>query len=379
MKIIKTVSIFIIAAILFYSCGEKDLPDQDFIDFAKNIEQQINYENEIPIVNAFDYNEFEKRVLTGVDMSKNDMDRASEFIRGYTNPAKSILELVTGGANFRFIKFYRKNNEPHVIFRTYLNRGVSLEDWQLGVEDGKIMVYDAFAIVSGINWSDDCRQNLCNYLGLYTEEIINTNQLININYLVSEEDYNTADSLLYWVMPQMQENMYARTIEMRLSSLNRSYEDVQMLADKFTKTFPNEERISTFYLMQSSIRHGLIDETIKHIYTLIDLVGDDPVYYVYQSWVYQEANANQYALQALDSAIQYMPHIIDLYLNKISIYYLDYNYEKCVDILYRMDALFVPEEEDVSFFKTNYPLLNDYKPFNTWVEEKEKTNKKIQS
>lgn len=372
MNAIKITCTLVLCCFLFYSCKEKDLPDQDFIDFAQKVEQQIQYENGSPIANAFDYEEFEKRLLVGLDIPKKEKQRATEFIRNNINPAKTTLEAVRNGAHFHFVKFYRKNNEPHLIFRTYFEGGVSLEDWLLGVKDGKIVIYDAFLIVSGINWSDNCRHKLCNYLELYTDEVTNINELININYHIADGNYATADSLLYWIIPQMQENMYARTMEMHLSSLSKSYENMQALADEFAKTFPDEQRISTFYLLQSSIQHGLPNETIKHIYTLIDWVGDDPIYYLFQSWSFQHANENDNALSVLDSAIRYMPYIFDLYVDKLDIYYFDYNYQECVKLLYQIDTRFVSKEEDASFFKTKYPLLTEYKPFNQWLETKKK-------
>jgi hypothetical protein len=372
----KTVLSWILCTVLFFSCKEKDLSDKEYIDFARNIERQINHENEILLTNAFDYDEFEKRVLAGLDLSRKEKEQASEFIRENMNPAKSLLELVINGADFHFVKFYRKDNKPHLIFRTYFHGGVSIEDWLLEVKDGEIIIYDAFEIISGIYWSDDYRQQLCNHLKLYTEEVININKLIDVNYLVSNDDYTLADSLLYWIMPQMQDNMYARTMELNLSSWNKSYEDMQTLASEFVKTFPDEKRIATFYLMQSSIYHGLADETINHIYTLIDLIGDDPVYYLHQTWAFQHANANQDALQTLDSAIRYMPHVFDLYLNKIDIYYSDCDYQQCVNLLYQVDSMFTSEEGDASFFKTSYPLLNEYKPFRQWLETKEKIKEK---
>jgi len=339
------------------------------------IEKEImNYENENPIIYAFDYEEFEKRVLTGLEISKKDRNRASKFIREHTKPAVSIMESVKNGANFRFVKFYRNGNEPHVIFRTYFNGGVSLEDWTLGVKKGQIRIYDAFAIVSGINWSDDCRQKLCNYLDFITDEVFRINNLIEVNYFISNEEYDTADSLLYWILPQKYDDLYARTMELNLASLNKSYENVQFLAENFEKTFPSQRAIYTFYLMQSSIRHGLADETTTHIHALISLIGDDPIYYVYQSWSYQYANANVYALQMLDSAIRYMPHIFDLYLNKLDIYYSDYDYQSCVNLLYEMDTLFESGGEgDAVFFKLNYPQLIGYEPFIKWIQSKGKT------
>jgi hypothetical protein len=374
MNAVKITYTLVLCCFLFYSCKgkEKDLPDQDFIDFAQKIEQQIHHGNENPIANAFDYEEFERRVFVGLDIPKKEKQRAAEFIRNNINPAKTTLEAVMNGAHFHFVKFYRKNNEPHLIFRTYFEGGVSLEDWLLGVKDGRIVVYDAFLIVSGINWSDNCRHKLCNYLELYTDEVININELINVNYHIAEDNYATADSLLFWIMPQMQENMYARTIEMNLSSLSKSYENMQALANEFAKTFPDEQRISTFYLVQSSIQHGLPNETIKHIYTLIDWVGDDPIYYLFQSWSFRHANANDDALSVLDSAIRYMPYIFDLYVDKLDIYYSDYNYQACVKLLYQIDTCFVSKEEDVSFFKTKYPLLTEYKAFSQWLETRNK-------
>jgi len=355
------------------SCGEKKLSDQNFIDFALNIEEQImNYENDNPIVNAFDYEEFEKRVLVGIDISKKERNRASKFIRENTNPATSILESVANGADFRFIKFYRKDNEPHVVFRTYFNGWISLEDWTLGVKKGQIFIYDAFVIISGIKWSDECRQKLCNYLGIFTDEVLNINKLMEIKYLIASEDYTTADSLLYWIMPQMQNNLYAKTMEMNLYWQSKSYEDVQTLAKGFIKMFPNEKPISAFYLMKSSILHGLADETMKHIYTLIDLIGDDPIYYLYLSEAYQQANATTLALQMLDSAICYMPLSIDLYSRKLDIYYSNYNYQACMDLVYQIDSLCVLEDEDAAFFQTNYPQLNGYAPFNEWLQLRKK-------
>ena len=374
MEKYKLFCLFILFVVGLSSCREKELSDEDFINFARNIEKQMSNENEIPIITAFDYDEFEKRVLAGVDIPKKEKYKVSDFIRENVNPAMSILEMVMNGANFHFVNFYRKNNEPHIVFRTYFNGGVSLEEWVLGVKNGQIFIYDAFVIVSGIHWSDDCRQKLYNYLGIFTEEVMTINQLIEVNYLISNDNYAMADSLLYWIMPQMQNNMYARTIEMNLASLSKPYQNMQMLASEFEKTFPKEQRISVFYLMQSSIRHGLIDETTQHIYKLIDLLGDDPIYYVYQAWSFQQANVVQYALQMLDSAVHYMPYIFDLYLNKMDVYYSDSNYQACVDLLYQIDSLYVSHEEDVEFFQTNYTQLNQYEPFQIWKQSKGKTN-----
>lgn len=367
--------IFALCAIAFTSCKPKDLPDEDFIEFATEVEKQMFSENAITAINAFDYDVFEKRVLHKMNLSSKEREQASNLLQNMENPVAMILDEVKNGADFRFVKFYRENNEPHAIFRIYFNGVVSVEDWTLGVEKGQIRILDAFLVVSGIYWSDNYRQQLYNRLNIFTDEVINTNKLIDANYLISIEEYQKADSILYWLLPQMQDNLYARTLELRLASFTDKYDDMELLAEKFSKSFPNAKRTSSYYLMQNAIQQGIVDETINNIQTLIDIIGDDPIYYLYQAWAFQSANSPKYALESLDSAIHYIPGNIDLYINKMDIYYSDYDFENCVNLLYQIDALFSHSDNDVVFFSENYPLLQEFEPFNEWVESRKKSNK----
>ena len=361
---------FALCSLMLISCKEKDLPDETFINFAKEVEQQMAYGNAASAINAFDYDEIEKRITEGMNLSGKEKEQASSFIRNMENPISITLEKVKNGADFRFLKFYRKDNEPHLVFRTYYNGEVSMEDWTLGVKDGQVRIFDAFLIVSGIYWSDDYRQQLHHHLQIYTDEVINISKLISINHLISEGEYEQADSLLYWLMPQMQDNMYARTMELRFASLMAEYADVQALAEQFDKSFPQAKRTSTYYLMQSTIQQGIVDETIQHIYTLIDSLGDDPIYYLYQAWVFQSSNSPKYALESLDSVIFYIPGNMGLYLNKMDIHYDNYDYENCVSLLYHIDSLFSQDEGDVHFFSESYPKLKEYKPFAEWTKSR---------
>ena len=194
----------------------------------------------------------------------------------------------------------------------------------------------------------------------------------NLNYYISNNDYSLADSIYSWIIPQMAHNLYARTMGLNLASMAKPYEEVQRLAADFSKTFPHETRIANFYLMQSAIYHGLADELINHIHELIAELGDDPIYYLYQSWAFQQADDKLLALQALDSAITYLPSIFDLYINKLDLYYDLKKHADCINMLYRIDYLFEPDEEDVAFMKTHYPDLLNEKNFAEWANSRNK-------
>lgn len=103
--------------------------------------------------------------------------------------------------------------------------------------------------------------------------------------------------------------------------------------------------------MQSAIQLGLTDKLSQHIDNLTNTLGNDPIYFVYQSWTYQRAGQLEMALQTLDSAIAYMPQVYDLYHNQLDIYYETARYDDFVKLLYRIDTLFAPTGEDVPFLK----------------------------
>ncbi|MDR0368169.1 MAG: hypothetical protein LBH82_03390, partial [Bacteroidales bacterium] len=350
MKIRKLFILWILCSLVFTACKEKDLPDEAFIDFAKTVEKEMRYGNANTAINAFDHDEFERRILTDMTVNAKEKEQALSFMHNAENPIELILKNVKNGADFRFLKFYREDNKPHILFRIYYNGGVSVEDWTLNVKKGQIRISDAFLVVSGIYWSDNYRQQLYNHLNIYTDEVININKLIEVNYLISAEEYEEADSLMYWLMPQMQDNLYARTMELRLASFTDTYENMQALTAKFDRSFPRQKRISTYYLTESAIVQGLPDKAIEQIYALIELLGDDPVYYLYQAWAYQSAGGAELALISIDSAMQYIPGNMGLYLNKMDIYYYGYDFENCVNLLFLIDSLFSPGENDVAFF-----------------------------
>ena len=255
-------------------------------------------------------------------------------------PGNTIVEAVINGADFHFVKFYRdENNQPKLVFRIYFNGGIVIEEWEVKAKKEQIVIQDVFSIVSGIKWSEDYRQRLNNYFNIVTEDVVNINRLIQVNMLVANEDYQIADSLLSYVLPSMQNYLYARVMEMNLASVLKDYEYVKDKANQFVKDFPSEERIAIFYSLQSAIGNGLIEEVNQHIEKLSIIVGNDPIYYVYRSWAFQRVEAYDYALQALDSVIANIPSLFDLYIEKMDIYYIQEQYDQLVKVLQFIDTL----------------------------------------
>lgn len=366
--------IFIICCMLlanmFYACKNKDVSDDKYIEFAKQIEQNIIEGNPEFLNQAFDYQIFYGYVLENMDLNKMQKAEAESYIKNNLRPGNTIVEAVINGADFHFVKFYRdENNLPKLVFRIYFNGGIVIEEWEVKAKKEQIVIQDVFSIVSGIKWSEDYRQRLNNYFNIVTEDVVNINRLIQVNMLVANEDYQIADSLLSYVLPSMQNYLYARVMEMNLASVLKDYEYVKDKANQFVKDFPSEERIAIFYSLQSAIGNGLIEEVNQHIEKLSIIVGNDPIYYVYRSWAFQRVEAYDYALQALDSVIANIPSLFDLYIEKMDIYYIQEQYDQLVKVLQFIDTLFIPNESDIDYFSKRYPKIVQNESFKIWKDQ----------
>lgn len=366
--------IFIICCMLlanmFYACKNKDVSDDKYIEFAKQIEQNIIEGNPEFLNQAFDYQIFYGYVLENMDLNEMQKAEAESYIKNNLRPGNTIVEAVINGADFHFVKFYRdENNQPKLVFRIYFNGGIVIEEWEVKAKKEQIVIQDVFSIVSGIKWSEDYRQRLNNYFNIVTEDVVNINRLIQVNMLVANEDYQIADSLLSYVLPSMQNYLYARVMEMNLASVLKDYEYVKDKANQFVKDFPSEERIAIFYSLQSAIGNGLIEEVNQHIEKLSTIVGNDPIYYVYRSWAFQRVEAYDYALQALDSVIANIPSLFDLYIEKMDIYYIQEQYDQLVKVLQFIDTLFIPNESDIDYFSKRYPKIVQNESFKIWKDQ----------
>ena len=375
MKHFKFLSVLLLITIVVVSCKKKDFPDEQYIEFAKHIEESIAAGNADLLNAAFDYNSFEKIVFDGLKLTEDQKIDADKYIREYIRPGSIKVDAVTYGADFHFTKFYRDSlGNARIIFRLYNNGGISIEDWEMKVVDKEIKIVDAFAVASGIKWSEDCRQQICNHLNIINEEVMNLNRLIQVNIAIGNEDFAAADSILFYTLPQTKDLMYANVLNLNLSSITDDYENVKTTADQFVKKFPDEDRIATFYLMQSAIGNGLVEEVSAQIDKMVNMFGNDPIYYVYLSWVFQNADAYDLALEAMDSAITYLPSLFDLYIEKMDIFYLQEQYSQIAEELNIIDELFLPGKEDDDYFSRRYPKARNNTAFKQWIDKRNYLN-----
>ena len=360
-------------SLLLTTCkSNKKFSDQEYLSFIENALKEI-YNGYGTLLNeSIDYDVFINRIQ-GEEKSFNKKELLS-FLETNFKPGTIMANYCKDGADIRFIRFYRKHDTAHAVFRTYYNGGISVEDWEFGQKDGQIKINDAYSIVSGNFWSDNWRIKASNKMNIVNDYTILINQLMEINYMISQKEYNQADSAFFWIEQACKNNLYGRTMQLNLASLYKEYEEVNQLTNDFLKVFPNQKCIAEFYLLQSAIKHGFPEKTMQHADYLNQVLGSDPIYFVYLSWTYQHAGLNDKTQQYLDSAIYYMPQVYDFYHNKLEVYYVENKYSDFVKQLGIIDSIFPPTNEDIPFFEKNYPKVAETKEFKIWKENRPKPN-----
>ncbi|MBO4739821.1 MAG: hypothetical protein J5606_09740 [Bacteroidales bacterium] len=354
----------------FHSCKNKDFSDEEYIAFAKNIEKSILEGNADIMNQAFDYKNFNKLVLSDFKLNKQEQEEAETILKNEILPGNLKAEAVKNGGDFMFLKFYRKDKQAFALFRLYYQGGISIEEYELKVVDGAIKIEDVFIVNSGVKWSENYRFEMAVKFNILNEEIANTNKLLIAKSYIENDELDKADSLLLYLLPQEQNNLYARVLDLKLASLLYNYDEFEEYADKFKQNFTTEERIADFFLIHSSMTNGLVEETQNNINNLVRQCGFDPIYYLYMSQVFFNVDAYDFALQTLDSAIVYLPGLFDLYVEKMNIYYALEDYQKLTETILEVDNLFLPMPEDVENYSKHFAKAVKSPYFQEWIEKR---------
>ncbi len=371
--IIFTIYLLLLVAI-FCSCKHKDFSDEEYIAFAKNIEKSILDGNATLMNQAFDYNGFCKFVLSDLHLNKQEWQAAEDMLKGEISPGDTKVEAVKNGGDFMFLKFYRKDNLARAIFRLYYQGGISIEEYELKVVNGEIKIEDVFIVNSGVKWSENYRFEIAVKFNILNEEIANTNKLLVAKSYIENDELEKADSLLLYLLPQEQTNLYARVLDLKLATYLYDYDEFEDYAAKFKQDFSDEERIADFFLIHSALSNGLVEETQNNVVSLSEKCGFDPIYYLYISQVFFNVEAYDYALQMLDSAITYMPGVFDLYVEKMDIFYTLKDYQRLTETIFEVDKLFLPMPEDVESYSNHFAEAVSSPYFQEWIAQRQSMN-----
>jgi hypothetical protein len=366
---LQTLILLLLAVTLFASCKKKQqaettadstliLNEQLATEFAQKIEMSVL--NEAP---DFYNDAFDKKHIREVISAANSIV-ASAFDTQVGRKCFDATFLygdfavgaVQDGGDFRFLKYYEKDGEHHVIFRIYNDYGLHIDDCILTVnEDNEVKIKDAYTY------------NLSSTL---TDLLLHDMLYCSLKYSVASPD-ETAEALtlaeelfnegqFHKLLQHLQTN---KELLKGYRYYNHFY--INALYETSTNFIHDLEKMEEDGLdIRCILLHEMIYYTNKGkadalepvIQRLIDYTGEDPIYWMYYGKAL--ANGGDYAgaLKAYNNAQLAMPAIWDIWQGQLDCHYHLRDKEAFNECLSHAEELFGMSEVEVrEFVKKEYP------------------------
>ena len=344
MNIKKLSIIFILFSFLVSGChhqkqdhSTKDstlvLNEQLALDFAHQIENSVLNENPDFFNKAFD-KDYIKAIIgekNSIVASAFDTQFGREAFDNNFRYGDFAVNSIQQGGDVRFIKYYEKNGQHHIIFRIYNDFGLKIDDFVLGVDKhNQVKIQDGFIYNMSTTLTDMVLYDLLYCTMMNTEPDDAANALTKAEDLFNHKKYRQLRSFLDQNKKLLQNYPYYNFLY--INTLNET-----------SKNFIHElERMQSNGLdIRCRLVHELIyytnmgspDDLQNTILQLMNYTEEDPIYWVF--YAKSLANAKQYqdAIAAYENAEKAMPSIWDIWEGKLQCFYKMYddnNFQNCL-------------------------------------------------
>lgn len=322
-------SIFLIIGLLSFSCKKGGKSDSEKVtldslhitEFAQNIEKNVINGDTIFYVKAFDKKGLKLKLQeNSIAFSSLDANFGQFYFDNYFDRiSDAAVEAVANGGDFKFVKYYKKGEEHHIVMRTYQDYTVSFFDWIVGIVDNEIKIKEGFIY----NQSSTLSNDLIYYLHYHVMEITNpdgaTPNLVKANGLLMAGKEREALKLLQKNKSQLKQ--YPTYWQIYIGALYES-DNKNFIAnlDALKKEGIDDRTIYLHKLLYYS-SNGNSKATEQIIGKMIDLTGDDPVYlFLYGKSLSIEEDFKN-ALICYQNLEKAMPLLWDIWCEKLGCYY----------------------------------------------------------
>jgi tetratricopeptide (TPR) repeat protein len=319
--------------ILFTSCKEKkkveteetvkiELNKRSVEAFAVYIENALALNNPEPFNDAFDKAYIRKQISdNSIVYSALDTDFGQAFFESNFRQGDKALDVINRGGDFRFVKYYEKDGEHHIIIRIYRDHSIKIDDYIVDTVDGKLKIKDGFSYTASTTLTNQIRCNMLYDVMNRTNPIGPTRYFEEARDLLAERKGTEALKMLETNRSMLTEYpLYTQYYLQSLMQINpKTY--LAKLTEMDGATLDHRSVLLSKFLYY--VNTGSVAEAQQIATELIEYTGDDPIY------LFMFGLANFYdgdyvtALYCHENALTGMRIVWDIW----------YNYLECYDQL----------------------------------------------
>ncbi len=333
------------------------LNEQSAIDFAHQIENSLINGEPSFFNNAFDQKAIKKTISqNSIVASAFDTEAGKAAFENNFKYGDYTVNTINDGGDFRFIKHYEKDGKQHIIFRTYIDFGLKIDDYVLGMnEKNEIKIVDGFAYNMSASFSNIVKYDLL-YYTLRNTDMNRSAQLISIaDSLLNMKKYQQLITFLDKNKDEIKDYPYYNYFY--INALNEVSSDFisdleQLQANGL------DERCILLHKLLFYTNLGKYTEVENVIQQLMNFTGEDPIYWFFYGKAYANAGKYEDALRSYENTEKAMPMIWDLWKEKLKCYYAlndKENFFQCLDLA--KDTYSMNDDELNGIVKKEFPKM----------------------
>ncbi|MCQ2284385.1 MAG: hypothetical protein MJZ57_05740, partial [Bacteroidales bacterium] len=294
------------------------LNEESVTSFARNIVESI-YNGNADIFNkSIDKNHI-KSILSenSIVYSGFDVEGGQKYFENCLRVGDIALQTVNDGGTFAFVKYYKKDNQHHIIFRTYNDFIVNFADYIVDTVKGALMIKDGFIYNTGSMLSKNVEYSMLYNLMLQTNPESDIQWLQKAETLTQAGQHAQSLSILKAHKDALKE--YPLYYQLYIANLyktssNNFDQQLDILKDEI------DARYLLLHKLLYYTNGGKPEKTEETINALIPHSGDDPIYLLMYAKSQMIAGNYQDALTCLQTATESMPPFWDLWASELKCY-----------------------------------------------------------
>lgn len=333
------------------------LNEQSATDFAHQIENSLINGEPSFLNNAFDRASIKKIIsANSIVASAFDTEAGQAAFDNNFKYGDFTVNTINDGGDFRFIRYYEENGKHHIVFRTYIDFGLKIDDYMLGLnEKNEIKIVDGYSYNMSATFSEIVKYDML-YYALRNTEIQSEAHLISTaDSLLNAKQYKPLIRFLNEHKTEL--NKYPYYNYFYINALNETSTDFIRDLDQL-QVEGLDERCTLLHKILFYTNKGEADKVEETIQKIINYSGEDPIYWFFYGKACANAGNYQNALRAYANSEKAMPMIWDLWKGKLYCFYQlneKENFFQCLDLA--KDTYSMTDDELNNIVRKEFPKM----------------------
>jgi tetratricopeptide (TPR) repeat protein len=297
------------------------LTEESVTAFAMQMENSITgFRSDTAFLNhAFD-KKYIQSVISDhpIVYSALNTDFGQQFFNHSFTFGDEVSTAVENGGDFRFVRYYEKNGEHHLLMHLYRDFSLKIFDFVLDTVNSQIKIKDGFLYDLSDTYSNQIRYNVVYGVLQKTNPEGVTSVFMKINQLFKDKKVKEVQKCLKENQTLLQEYPVYQYYRIQNSFDVDPKNHIAFLEQLETEGL--DTRTVLLYKMHYYCNTGKSELLLDVIDKLIDYTGDDPIYLLFYGKSCFVAKKYEEALYCYENAEAGMPLIWDLWFGKLECY-----------------------------------------------------------